>query len=224
MIFLLTVSGVLDGAMFLLTVFMHTTRKTAILLTLYTVQSFLVACFFALTALGQGTTYLYLVAGMTLLIKVILVPLFFFRLMRRMGTRFASDSYLDTPWTLVVLCVLALFSFSILHLQSGTPFTATSPILAYAPLHLAGILATLFLAVNRKGAFSQIIALLALENWVVFVGSLAGFHQPLAVELAVTLEIVVLVVISATFMAMVFDKFGSLDISKMTHLSEREEH
>jgi hydrogenase-4 component E len=220
---LLATAGLFDIGMFLLTVFMHTTRKTAQLLTLYMIQSFLVASFFAVTAISQGGSYLLIVAALTFLIKVIAVPLLFSRLMRRLGARFSSDTYLNTSWTLAVLFALSLFSFSALHTLPGAQFGEVSPILAYAPLHLAGILAALFLAVNRKEAFSQIIALLALENWVVFVAALAGFHQTLAVELAVTLEIIVLIVIAATFMVMVFERFGSLDVSKMTHLSERDE-
>jgi hypothetical protein len=39
----------------------------------------------------------------------------------------------------------------------------------------------------------------------------------------VTLEIVVLIVIATIFMGLVFERFGSLDISRMTHLSERDE-
>ncbi|MBP9760008.1 MAG: hypothetical protein KBD24_01425 [Candidatus Pacebacteria bacterium] len=220
----LFVGGILDVGMFLLMVCMHATRKTTLLLTLYIVQSVLVASFFVVTAVEQGSAYLYVVAGVTLFTKAVLVPILYRRVMRRMGARFSSDTYLDTPWTLVVLCAIAVLSFSVFAGSiSDVRFATVSPILAYAPLHLAGILATLFLAVNRKEAFSQIIALLALENWIVFVASLAGFHQTLAIELAVTLEMIVLVVISALFIAMVHDRFGSLDISKLTHLSERDE-
>lgn len=222
--FILLISGLLDAAMFLVMVLMHATRKTSLLITLYVVQSLLVACFFVAAGIEESSSFLFIVAGVTVLTKAILVPVLYSRVMRRLGAHFASATYLDTPWTLVVLFAIAVLSYSVVHISApGIPFAGTSPVLAYAPLHLAGILATLFLAVNRKEAFSQVVALLALENWVVFVAALAGFHQTLALELAVTLETVVLVVISAVFMTMVHEKFGSLDISKMTHLSERDD-
>ncbi len=221
---LMFISGTLDAGMFLLMVLMHATRKTSLLITLYVLQSLLVACFFVIAAIEESSPFLFVVAGVTILTKALLVPVLYRRVMRRLGARFASDTYLDTPWTLVVLAGIAVLSFSVVRMtMPGALFSTVSPVLAYAPLHLAGILATLFLAVNRKEAFSQVIALLALENWVVFVAALAGFHQTLALELAVTLETIVLVLISVFFMTMVHERFGSLDISKMTHLSERDE-
>jgi hydrogenase-4 component E len=169
---LITLSGVLDMGMFLLTVLMHASRKTALLLTFYVAQSILVVSFFALKAFELGAPYLYMVALLTAVVKMVLVPVLFFRLIRRFGARFASDTYLSTPVTFAVLFILALFSLSALHASlPGTQFTTVSPVLAYAPLHLAGILSALFLAVNRKEALSQIIALLALENWIVFVAT-----------------------------------------------------
>lgn len=210
--------------MFLITVSMHATRKTSFLLALYVAQSVLVAGLFLVSAVTFGGTYLYVIAIVTLLTKAVLIPILFSRLLRRVFAKGASDTYLNTPVTLSVLVLIALFSFSAMHLSiPHAQFSTIQTALGFAPLHLAGILAALFLAVNRKEAFSQIIALLALENWVVFVATLAGFHQTLAVELAVTLEIVALIVIAITFMAMVFERFGSLDISRMTHLSERDE-
>lgn len=218
------IGGLLDAGMFLLMVLMHATRKTALLLALYVAQSLLVACFFIVAAVEESSSFLCIVAGVTVVTKALLVPILYRRVMRRLGAHFTSGTYLDTPWTLVVLFAIAVLSFSVVHMSApNTLFATVSPVLAYAPLHLAGILATLFLAVNRKEAFSQVIALLALENWVVFVAALAGFHQTLALELAVTLETIVLVLISVFFMTMVHERFGSLDISKMTHLSERDE-
>lgn len=223
--FIVLIGGLLDAGMFFLTVTMHATRKTSLLLTLYVIQSILVASFFVVTAVEQSSPFLYVVAGVTVLSKVLLVPILYQRLIHRLGTRFASGTYLGTPATFVVLFAIAVLSFSVVHTSSpiGAVFASTSTALGYAPLHLAGILATLFLAMNRKEAFSQVIALLALENWVVYVATLAGFHQTLALELAITLETVVLAFISVFFLTLVHERFGSLDISKLTHLSERDE-
>lgn len=221
---ILFIGGFLDAGMFLLMVLMHATRKTSLLISLYVIQSVLVACFFVVAAVAESSPFLYVVALVTVLTKAVLVPILYRRVMHRLGARFASDTYLDTPWTLAVLAGIAVLSFSVVRMStSDALFSTVSPVLLYAPLHLAGILATLFFAVNRKEAFSQVIALLALENWVVYVAALAGFHQTLALELAVTFETIVLVLISVFFMTMVHQRFGSLDISKMTHLSERDE-
>ncbi len=224
MYLLLTMTGILDVGMFLLTVSMHAARKTATLLGLYILQSLLVTLFFVASAYEQEVSYLYVVAGITFLIKVVLIPVLYTRLLRRLQMSFASDTYLTTPWTFVGIFGIAVLSFAALHATlPAMHFGTLSPVVEYAPLHLAGILSALFLVVNRKAAFSQIIALLALENWIVFVASLAGFHQPLAVEVAVTLEIVVLTIIASTFILTVFERFGTIDISKMTHLTEVDE-
>lgn len=215
--------AVLDVGMFLSVLFMHAVHKTSLFLGAYVVQSLLVACYFVLAAREGHDPLLWAVVGVTVLVKAVVVPWLYLRATRRLDARFVSDTYLDTPWTIAVLVVIAVLAVSVV--RTSVPdilFSTTSSTLGYAPLHLAGILTALFLAVNRKGALSQAIALLALENWVVFVASRAGLHQTLALELAIMLEAVVLVFTTIFFMTMVHQRFGSLDISKLTHLSERD--
>lgn len=219
----LSIVALLDVGMFLLMFFMHTVHKTSLFLGAYVAQSLLVASFFLLAALDASDPLLWIVAGMTVAVKAVLVPMLYLRVTRRLDARFVSDTYLDTPWTLAVLVAIAVLAISVVRVSApGALFMTPSSVLGYAPLHLAGILAALFLAINRKGALSQAVALLALENWVVFVASRAGLHQTLALELAIMLETLVLVFTTTFFMTLVHQRLGGLDISKMTHLSERE--
>ncbi len=221
---LLTLAPVIDIALFVVAVLMHAVKKTSLLLALYFFQSLIVCWLFVSLAFGTGNSSLYLVAAVTFCIKVLLVPYLLVRTLRQLKTPFASDTYLDTPLTFVVVVCIAFFALALFDkVQPGVSFTALIPAAQLVPLHLAGILTTLFLAVNRREAFSQIIALLALENWIVLVAAHMGFHQELAIELTILFEVVLFALVAATFMAMVYRHLGSIDVSALTHLTDRDD-
>ncbi len=223
----------LDMVMFLLTVFMHTMRKNEILVSLYLLQSLALSIFLTATSFEGNLLsgipenfdlFLFFAAGLTLIVKVIFAPALFFRLTKRYRYYFSSDTYLDTPWTLVSALVISFFSYFLmsLHLPSAN-FASVSPILGYSPLHLAGILLSLLLIVNRKDALSQILGILALENWIVFIAALSGLRHTFGLELAITFDILVWIIIALAFIAMVERHFGSMNVSGMTHLKEEDD-
>jgi hydrogenase-4 membrane subunit HyfE len=213
-------SAVVDIGFFLVTIFMHTAKKNGALVTLYMVQSLLLSIFLFYFALKGGDKFLLYAAAITFLIKVVLTPAFFYRFIERNKLFFASNTYLSTSLTLIIIFTLSIFSYSAVF---QTPsFNAVSSTIGYAPLHLAGLLIALFITVNRKGAFAQIIGILTVENWVVYVAALTGFRQTFGLDLAITFEILVWLTIAITFVMLLKRHFGTIDIVTLTHLKEED--
>jgi hydrogenase-4 membrane subunit HyfE len=213
-------SAVIDIGFFIATIFMHVTKKNGVLITLYLLQSLLLSVFLFYSAIRGEDQFLLYAAMISFLIKVVFTPIFFYRFVAKNRVFFASDTYLNTSLTLAVIFGLSIFSYSAVF---QTPsFNAVLPSIGYAPLHLSGLLIAFFVTVNRKGALAQIIGILALENWVVYIAALTGFHQTFGLDLAITFEILVWLAIAVTFVMLLKRHFGTLDVKGLSHLKEGE--
>lgn len=207
----------LDLVAFLATIVMHVIKTNRNLIRLYVLQSFVVGLFLLSLGVTEGDKGLMLVAGLTILIKVVLAPVFFSRLIRRYGTRFTVNNYLSTPLTLIVLMGLVLFSYSRIFL----PLSILVPeALGLLPLNLAIILISIFMLINRRGAFSQMIAILSLENSILLLASFIGIKQPLALEVGIIFDLVIWMIIAQVFISMIYKQFGSLNVTQMKRLIE----
>jgi hydrogenase-4 component E len=168
-------------------------------------------------ALREMNFLLLLAAMLTLSIKAIFAPYFFFRLIKRHEMTFTSNTYLSLPLTLIVLSLLAGLSYSsvfqpLVNLAGGNTHAI--------PLALAAIFASIFLSINRRGALSQIIGVLSLENGIVALTSFLGIAEASGLDIGVSFDIGVWVVIAALFLSMMYKQFGSLDVSKLKELKE----
>jgi hydrogenase-4 component E len=88
------------------------------------------------------------------------------------------------------------------------------------PLAMATIFASIFLSINRRGALSQIIGVLSLENGIVALTSFLGMAEASGLDIGVSFDIAVWVIIAVLFLSMMYKQFGSLDVSKLKELKE----
>lgn len=209
----------LDLVAFVAAILMHLTRQNKHLIRLYAFQSAAVGLLLSSVGLAQGEWSLVLVGALTFFIKAVAVPVFFSRLLRRFGAQVSASSYLSTPLTLAVLMGLVMFSYSRVFL----PLLALLPeALGSLSFNLAIIFASVFLMINRKGAFTQMIGVLSLENGIVLLASFIGIQQPLALEMGIIFDITVWIAIGSAFIGMIHRQFGSLDTGELRHLTEED--
>ncbi len=207
----------LDLIAFLATIALHLVKTNRNLIRLYFMQSLVVALFLFWIGVAEGEQSLMIIALFTLCIKVVLAPIFFSRLIHRYGTRFTINNYLSTPLTLIVLMFLVLFSYSHIFLPLGI---LVPQALGLLPLNLAIILISIFLLINRRGAFSQMIGVLSLENSILLLASFIGIRQSVAIEMGIIFDIVIWMIIAQVFISMIYKQFGSLNVTKMKRLTE----
>lgn len=208
--------GIVSG-MFISVIFMHLAKRSSWAIELYTIQSILIVLLLA-TALIHEFSWLLVIATLVIfIVKVIIAPLFFTQLIRRHEVKFSASTYLNGPMTIVALAMFTAFT----HARFFQPLTILIPIHADAILlTVSMMLISVFLIINRKGALSQMVGILSLENAIVAFAAVTGLEQTPSLQLGVVFDIFIWINIATVFANMIYLKFGSLDVSSMTHLTE----
>lgn len=202
---------------FLTAVFLHITKKNFGAVLAYSIQSFMIVLLLLNSFLETQNPSLLWIMAIVLVVKVILAPLFFVKLIRKNELIFSATTYLNTPLTLVVLAMLTAMA----HSYKFAPLTGIIPANAgLLSLAFSTMLLSLFLIINRKSALSQIIGILSLENSIVAFAIFAGLEQSFALQVGILFDISIWLIIATSFMAMVYRHFGSLDATLMKKLKD----
>lgn len=207
----------LDIIAFLAAVFMHLVRRSRTLVRLYALQSFAVAgTLFFLGFIGDESS-LMVVGAITLFVKAIIAPIFFNKVIRNLAGVSSATNYLNTPLTLFVLTGLVMFSFSKVFL----PLSALYPqAFVSVALNIALVFISIFLLINRRGVFTQMVGMLSLENSIVLFAAFFGLRHPLPLEIGSIFDIIIWMVIASAFMSMIYRQFGTLSTADMKRLTE----
>lgn len=200
---------------FLTVIFLHLTKKNISASFTYSLQSVMVALFFLNSFFETGNYYLILVVIITIIVKVIIAPLFFNRLIKKHALAFNVSTYLNIPLTIVIIASLTFIA----HLDTFNPLTNIVPthheLLAIA---LSSLFLSLFLIVNRKGALSQILGVLSLENSIVSFIIFAGLEKSPGLQIGVLFNILIWIIVSTIFTSLMYRHFGSLNVTDMKNL------
>ena len=90
-------------------------RLLPTVIALFSLQSFFLACLAAAVAYVNHAHHVYIAAGLTLLLKVIVMPLLLQRIIRQTGTQVQVESYLNTPASILVCGGLTLLGYMVAH-------------------------------------------------------------------------------------------------------------
>jgi hydrogenase-4 membrane subunit HyfE len=215
--FFVTILLILQVALFTLALFLDLTRRNQQLVWLYAFQSLIVAGILLILGWREHSSVLFMILGVTILLKCILAPTILFRLIKKHQLTFTAPAYLNTPTTLGVLLILVLAVRSSLQPLFAHIVPGEGSLLY---LSVSAFFVALFLAVNRRGAFSQIVGILAAENCLVVIAALLNIHTELWLELGILGDIFAWMLIGSTFVSIVSKHFGTTDVSRMKELAE----
>jgi hydrogenase-4 membrane subunit HyfE len=192
-------------------------RRNEQLVWIYGIQSIGVALLLMLLGWSEHSWVLFTIVGMTILIKVLVVPGVLLRLIKKHQMTFTAPAYLNTPvmFGVTLLLVVAVYSTFAPIISRVAPGEGG---LFY--LSISSFFVSLFLAINRKGAFSQIIGILSAENAIVVCAALMKIHTELWLELGILADVFAWLLIGSTFVAVVSKHFGTTDVSTMKELAE----
>ena len=200
---------------FLTIVFLHISKKNFDVVWAYGIQSFIIVLLLFNSFLETQRTSLLLITLLVLIIKVILAPGFFTRLIKKNKLIFSASTYLNIPVTLIILALLT----AIAHSNTFAPLTTIIPAnKILLSLALSSMFLSLFLTINSKSALSQIISILSLENSIVAFAIFAGLEQSFSLQIGILFDISVWLFISTVFVSMIYKHFGSLDVISMKKL------
>ena len=196
---------------------LHILKKNSGAVTAYSLQSLAVTLIILAEAITADSLSLVLVAICTFIIKVIAAPIFFDKLIKKHGAIFSVSTYLNAPISLIVIAALAAIAFSDKFAPLTTIAGSNQLLLQLA---LSSIFLSLFLIVNRRGALSQIIGILSLENSIVCFAVLASLEQSAMLQIGILFDIFIWIIIATVFVSMIYAHFGSLDITNIEHLKD----
>lgn len=206
------------AALLLLIAFaMLTQRRILSLINLFALQGAVLALSTFVVAYSTGQHHLYYSAGLTLLLKVLLLPWLLHRLIQRLNVRWDVETLINIPTTMLVGIALVIFSFNLAAPISQLAEGLTRGLIGIA---LASVLLSLLMMLTRRKAVSQVVAFLSLENGLFFAATSATQGMPLVVELGIALDVLVATFIFGIFFFQIRETFDSLDITHMEKLKD----
>jgi hydrogenase-4 component E len=164
---------------------------------LYAGQSLAVSVLAAVVAYGRDVPELYALAVLSLLLKVVVVPMVVLALLRDARAEIAGSGALGVAnQVLVAIGVTAFgfFSVGVLGIHSSVlPTTALS-------LSVAVVLVAFVLMIMRRDVVSQAIGFFSLENGVSLASLVVAAGMPLILEVAFLFDLLVAVVVFGVLM------------------------
>ncbi len=182
---------------------------------LYGAQSLLLGIVAATIAISEGRHELLVTAALTVALKAILIPWFLMKTVDRIGIHREIEPFLNVPASLLVCLGLTVVGYRV-----STGFEAGGRGVSH---HLIGVamsllLIGLFLMVTRKKAITQILALLMVENAVFLVAVGVTSGMPLIVELGISFDVIVAVLVLGVLVQRIVGRFESMDVSRLSKL------
>lgn len=208
---------ILGSIVFISGVLLHLAKKNYLAVRIYIVQSLAIGSLLLLSLLSNFSGLLLLAVVCTVVVKGIIAPYFFFKLIKKNKLQFSASTYLNTPLTLLSIA-LTVVLVRVIFLKALQSFVGIDPNLLL--LALSTIFVSVFVLINRKGALSQILGVLSLENSIVGFALFAGLEQSPALQFGITFDILIWVMIASVFVTMIYKQFGTLDVTSMKNLTE----
>ncbi len=158
-----------------------------------------------------------LVALLVGLFKVVLIPL----LLRRVH-RIVPGARETRPLVNVASSLLAAAGLSLIAYAAARPVVeaAATPTARATPIGITLVLIGFFLAATRQRAVSQIVGLLIVDNGIAATAFLATDGVPLIVELGVSADLVLAVLVLQVLSARLVRTFGVGDLDDLRELHD----
>ena len=190
---------------------------------LYMAQSALIAVLAVVVAAARHIPDLYVLAALTVALKVIVIPLLLRRLLRKTdplgvpagGADIAGSGGLGVASTVLLAIVVAAFGFfaaSRLGIRNNAaPITALS-------VSIAVVLVAFVLMIHRRDVVSQAIGLFSLENGISLAALVVAASLPLILEVALLFDLLLAVVVFGLLIRMHHGRARSLSTADLTRL------
>jgi hydrogenase-4 component E len=182
---------------------------------LYAAQSLLLGIVAVTMAIADRHHELFVMAALTITLKGFLIPWFLMRVIDRIGIHREIEPFLNVPASLLVCIGLTVVGYRV---STGFPEGTQGVTHHLVGVALSMLLIGLFLMVTRKKAVTQILALLTVENAVFLVALGVTSGMPLVVELGISFDVMLAVLVLGVLVHRIVDRFESMDVSRLSKL------
>ena len=195
---------------------MVTQRWIVVHIRIFAAQSFFLAMIAATIAWFNHAPHIFVAAALTLVVKVILVPILFERLVERMEIHEEIEPIVNVPLSVVIAGGLTLVGYVVAasFYRPDAPGLGHNALAVAISLFLIGF----FTMINRRKALTQVLALLSLENGMFLAAISLTYGMPLIVELSVFFDVLVAAMVLGILVYRIRESFDSMDVSRLRRL------
>ncbi len=210
----------LAGGLFILTVFGIVAMRQVIgILRLFVVQSILLACSAFIIGYEYSSIHLFMVAGITIITKAILIPWIIYHLLsHEIHARREIIQVISIPTSLLIAAGLVICSYfmvdPLLSIRSGSLLKINLPI-GVAGLFIGG-----YAVIVRREALPQLFGLLTMENGAFLAGACIAPDLPLMAELAAAFDVLIIAFVVGLLTRNINKHTGTTLVGRMTSLKE----
>ena len=183
----------------------------------YALRSFVLALVSGLIAYFSGIHHIYVATGVSIALKVIVIPGFLFYIINKIKIKEDVESFINYTMSLFIACGLILIAYY----STQSILTFENVFMRHClPVSLAITLLGFFVMISRKKAITQILGLLAMEDGLFFAALSTSYGMPLVVELGVFFDILVSVIIMGIYVYRIKETFDTIDTDTLRELRE----
>lgn len=150
-------------------------------------QSLFLSIAGAILGAATGNVDLWIIAGITILIKAMLLPWLLIWVVRRIGIHREIEPVIPINITLVLAAAIVVLSFWLSASLGPVRQAITGNAL---PVGLALTLLGVLVMASRRKALTQMVGLFAAENGIFFTAMAVSQGMPLIIEIGVILDVV----------------------------------
>jgi len=206
------------GALLLTGVLVLWRRELAVIIRVFAAQGVALAALVAVLAAHENSPELWIVAVGLLILRAGVLPLLLARALAAAGpARRETRPLVNVASSLLAAAVLALLAYAVSRpLVALSPSPATQAI----PVGITVVLIGFFVLVTRRRALSQLVGFLLMDNGITIVGFLTTSSVGLIVELGVSLDVLLAVLVLRILTARIQESFGDADLDELRELHD----
>ncbi|MHB1172850.1 MAG: hypothetical protein ACYCZY_10240 [Lacisediminihabitans sp.] len=205
------------GALLLTSVLMVWRHSLLASIRLLAAQGVTLAVLVAVIGIREANAELLVVFVLILALKGIALPWVLARSSAATGSSGEESPRLNPTAALMTVALLTTLAYVV-----SVPLVGTAKDLAAhaVPIGVAMVLIGFLLLVTRRRARSQLIGFLLLDNGIAAVAFLISGGVPVLLELGVSLDLLLVVVILHVFTGRMRNKFGETDVDRLSELRD----
>ncbi len=208
---------VLCGGILLTAVLMLWRRDLRAIVGLLAVQGALIAGLALLLGVRESSAELYLAAAVAGVLKAGVLPWVLRRVLADSRSARETAPLVNVTASLLAAALLTLLAYV---LSQPLVALAPSPATRALPVGIAVVLLGFFVLVTRRHALSQVVGFLLLDNGIATTTFLATSGVPLVVELGVSLDVLLVVLVLQVVAARMRLAFGTSDLDELSELRD----
>ncbi|TMR90139.1 hypothetical protein [Nonomuraea basaltis] len=205
------------GAFLLAGVLVLWRRDLSAIVGLFALQGLALAVLVVVLGLHQGEMELVAVGVGVAGLRAGLLPYLMRRALAASGEARETRPLVNVATSLLVAAVLAMLAYAV---SQPLIALAPSPATQAVPVALTVLLVGFFVLVTRRRALSQVVGFLLIDNAVTATAFLTTSGVPLVVELGVSLDVLLAVLVLQVLTTRMRAAFGGTDLDELRELHD----